>query len=488
MLSDTARALGPELAVNSSGQALATWDSETGPDCAQSPASLTCIHTVEVAWRDGFGQTWDWPVALARPGVGATPRLALNDAGRAAVIWVHDIGRDRVVQATYRTGPVDAFPNPSDLSAAVLEVRNHHVGLDAAGNAVAVWAERHADMFDVAAEIRSVASGTWGAPVELSTGDVQAGPSLAATPGGQAFAVWIQGTALLAARADLAKGVWDPPVTLSHDAGSDAAVAVNAGGDAVAIWTAHDRPGIEAAFRPSSGSWGAVAQIVDGTRRPSPGGPDVALAPDGTAVAVWIAANGVLQATAGTRGASWAHPAGLGANDSGDAHVAIDPHGNAIMVWRDKVDLVAALRPAVAGAWQPAQKLYGGKLSGVRVGIDAAGNGVALWNVASDNRLPVLTSDFRADWQPTLANARRPSVRGRAQVGRVVLCNPGVWTGTIPIRYAYTWLLNGRPQRGGGRRYHIRRGAAGALLACRVAATNVARTLTATSVSARIKR
>ena len=133
MLSDTARALGPELAVNSSGQALATWDSETGPDCAQSPASLTCIHTVEVAWRDGFDQTWDWPVALARPGVGATPRLALNDAGRAAVIWVHDIGRDRVVQATYRTGPVDVFPNPSDLSAAVLEVRNHHVALDAAG-------------------------------------------------------------------------------------------------------------------------------------------------------------------------------------------------------------------------------------------------------------------------------------------------------------------------------------------------------------------
>src|SRR5207237_5347671 len=112
-----------------------------------------------------------------------------------------------------------------------------------------------------------------------------------------------------------------------------------------------------------------------------------------------------LQARTGPR-TGWTPPAGLGANDSGDAQVAIDPHGNAIMVWRDKVDLVAALRPAVAGAWQPAQKLYGGKLSGVRVGIDAAGNGVALWNVASDNRLPVLTSGFRAGWRPPLGAQR----------------------------------------------------------------------------------
>jgi hypothetical protein len=200
-LSDIGISLGPELAMTSSGAALATWDGELGPDCAQSPASLTCIHIVEVSARDSSG-AWGSPDRIARPGIGARPTVALNDAGRAAVLWVHDIGRDRVVQATYRTGPSQPFPNPSDLSAAVLEVRSHHIGLDAAGNAVAVWAERHSGDYDVAGEIRSAASGTWGAPAVLSTGNTQRGPGLAVTPGGDAFAIWIQGATVLVARGD----------------------------------------------------------------------------------------------------------------------------------------------------------------------------------------------------------------------------------------------------------------------------------------------
>src|SRR5262245_64594294 len=43
-LSDIGISLGPELAMSSAGSALAVWDGELGPDCAQSPASLTCIH------------------------------------------------------------------------------------------------------------------------------------------------------------------------------------------------------------------------------------------------------------------------------------------------------------------------------------------------------------------------------------------------------------------------------------------------------------
>src|SRR5206468_9460749 len=42
-------ALAPEIAANGSAGAVAVWDQETGPDCLTSPASLTCIHTVETA-------------------------------------------------------------------------------------------------------------------------------------------------------------------------------------------------------------------------------------------------------------------------------------------------------------------------------------------------------------------------------------------------------------------------------------------------------
>ena len=52
-------ALAPEIAANGSGGAVAVWDQETGPDCLTSPASLTCIHTVETAYRSRTGDVWD---------------------------------------------------------------------------------------------------------------------------------------------------------------------------------------------------------------------------------------------------------------------------------------------------------------------------------------------------------------------------------------------------------------------------------------------
>lgn len=79
-------ALVPELAVNASGRALAVWDRETGPDCVEAPASLTCIHTIETAYRATAGAAWGSRHAINRPGVGARPRAAINDAGDAVLI------------------------------------------------------------------------------------------------------------------------------------------------------------------------------------------------------------------------------------------------------------------------------------------------------------------------------------------------------------------------------------------------------------------
>src|SRR5262249_2176588 len=124
-LSSGGIALGPELAANGSGAAVAVWDEETGPDCATSPASLSCIHTIETAYRTRAGDAWETGHAIARPGVGARPQTAINGVGDAALLWVHDIGTYRVVQATLRRGLGGEFPNPNDLSDSVLEVRSH---------------------------------------------------------------------------------------------------------------------------------------------------------------------------------------------------------------------------------------------------------------------------------------------------------------------------------------------------------------------------
>ena len=129
---------------------------------------------------------WATPVEISRPGVGAQPRAGIDPNGNAAIMWVHDIGRDRVLQATYRHGPAGTWPEPSDLSEPVLEVRDHRIALDGAGNAIAVWAERSADTFVVRGEIRSAQSGVWEAPVRLSAQERTCPPGLPGARGARA--------------------------------------------------------------------------------------------------------------------------------------------------------------------------------------------------------------------------------------------------------------------------------------------------------------
>lgn len=486
VLSTGSIALGPELSVAPSGAAMAVWDHESGPDCAQSPASLACAHIVEFSERPSpLG--WSYPREIARPGIGARPQVALNDAGRAAVIWVHDIGRDRVVQATYRTGASDSFPNPSDLSAAVLEVRSHHVGIDAAGNAVVVWAERHDKEFDVAGEIRSTKNGAWGAPVVLSTANATAGPSLAVTPAGEAFAIWLEGSSVLVARGDLEQGRWDPAVTLGNDAGSGAAISVNSAGDAFAAWTLVGASGIEAAMRTPAGTWQTEDAHVDNGPTAATAGPDVALAPDGTAVALWVA-SGMSRYALRSPDGTWSRPLPIAAADSAEPRIAMDPRDDAIATWVQGGRLVAAVRPATPGAWQPSLELSHAEVSEPRVALDSTGHGTAVWNLRTGDSLPVMTAELSAAaWTPTLGNRRRPSIRGRARAGRTLTCLRGDWAGTIPITYEYTWLRYTRV-RARGAQYRVRAADAGARLVCRVAATNAARTLNATSPAVQVKR
>lgn len=478
VLSNGDIALGPELSVAPSGAAIAVWDHESGPDCAQAPASLSCSHIVEFAQRPSV-LGWSPAFEIARPGIGARPQAAVNDAGRAAVIWVHDIGRDRVVQATYRTAAGPSFPNPNDLSAAVLEVREHHVGLDAGGNVAVVWAERHEADFDVAGDIRDAASGTWHAPLVLSSAAVTAGPRLAVSPSGTAYAVWTERHTVKVAAASLGGGVWPQPRVLATDAGADVAVAADAAGDAVVAWTLQDRPGIEVARKPHDGEWSSPLTV--GTPG---GGPadalDLGITADGTDVAAWTDGTGTLQAGIGPQGA-------MVATGARDPRVAVDPRGDAIVLWRGGGGLFAAVRPAAAGAWQPTVELSGGDVSAPRVALDGSGNGFVAWNLRQGDSLPAMTAEFAADgWMPTLANTRPPSIRGAASVRRTLTCARGEWAGTVPIRYAYSWLRNGHA-RARGRTYRIKRRDAGARLACRVSASNLAGVRAATSRSVRVR-
>jgi len=406
-ISTGSRALGPELALNAAGDGLVVWDQEVGSECTESPASLSCIHIVQAAVRARGSTVWQTPVEIARPGVGATPRAAIDPTGNAAIVWVHDIGRDRVLQATYRAGPSGTWPEPSDLSVPSLQVRNHHLALDAAGDAVAVWAERADTTFAVQAEVRSATTRAWGAAVALSRPgrNASGGPSIGLTPSGR---------------------------------------AVDALGDTAVVWARRDGSSgldvVQMAFRPGGGDWGPPVTI--GNARPASAAmPQVAVDGAGNVVAMWVGPPGVQTAARPKTTGVWSRPVVVSAPNrtASDLRLALDASGNAVAVWTSGTNGVVqtAIRPGASRLWQLPIDLSGSGTSEPGVAMDAAGNAVAVWNRSSDARVVVESADLVGSG-PVLARLRIPK-RGTVRVRVTFSVEPVPWA--APLTGAPRWVF-----------------------------------------------
>ena len=489
-------AVAPEVAVNASGRAIAAWDDETGPDCATAPASLGCIHTVTVRDKPSAGAAWGGTSRVAQPGVDSRPADAIDGAGDAALLWVHDIGDGRVVQAAVRDTPAGQWPNAEDISKEVLSVGPHEVALDDAGDAVAVWVQRTASGPELREALRPAALGYWGAARLLSSGSVTGGASLGVTRAGDAVVVWIENGIVEAARGSLHSDSWSPAVPLSRATGEavgDPVVAVNARGDAVAVWQWRDRPTgqsiVQGAYGRAGASWTPAVDLGAGAG--FVWAPQAAIASGGDGLVTWLAAPAAtLQGAAVTPAGQWSHAAAVAPGAAAEPRLAMDPGGNALAVWIDVASTTvrASAWPAVARAWQPPVTLSQTGVSAPRVAMDDAGGAVAVWSEGGGAETAVMGADLLGDWQPTLENTRRPAVIGRPRPGSRVKCRRGEWEGTVPIRYAYAWLRGGRPiPRARGPRYAVRRADKGTRLVCRVTATNASGPVTATSAPLRVR-
>jgi hypothetical protein len=402
--------------VNAAGDAIVVWNREEGAVCPTEPASLSCIHIVETASRNRGASAWQPPVEVGRPGIGNRPRVAINDGGSAAILWVHDIGDDRVVQAKIRPGLTGTWPNANDLSGTPREVRNHAVALDAVGNAAAVWAQRDAATFYVVGDFRVAGRGYWEAPVALSSmsGHASTGPSLAIAPNTFALAAWVENGQVRVASGQATTGVWDAPATLASGVGdgTDVDVAVNFAGDAVVVWSSVSA-GVQAVVRPRGGGWSAPVRLGSGTDV------DVALDTTGNAVAVWLAshAGGVLMSARYRRGpAAWSRRFVV-ARDAAAPSLAMNSDGNAVALWsrRPTNVVTSALRPVSLGTWVRYTVLSGRGASSPTVAMSQRGDAFAAWNRNVPPRITVESRTLTGTG-PVLA---RLSVPSEVFVGRV---------------------------------------------------------------------
>jgi hypothetical protein len=294
-LSPAERALGPELALNSAGAAVVVWDHEQGADCPTQPASLSCIHIVEAAPRSSRGAAWQSPIEVARPGIGAAPRVALDPVGNAAIVWIHDIGQPRVLQATIRPAGAATWPNANDLSGEPLAIRTTR--------SRSTTAATPSPCGRSATPRRSTSSATYG-PQQAASGarrwlcrasartlrPGRLSPSFRAvrrsSPGSTAApCVWRGGNA--------ATGVWDSAVSPAFggvNADTDIDVELNPSGAAVVAWSWRRAPGgpnvVQASFRAPGGGWGPVVDL--GTAGAGRSRVQAGLSANGAAAVVWL--------------------------------------------------------------------------------------------------------------------------------------------------------------------------------------------------------
>ncbi len=326
----------PEVAIDSHGDAVAVWrDGDT--------------EEIEVAVHSAGGE-WRAPVAISAAGDNEKPTVALSSTGEVVVVWERQEGARYVIQASYGSAAGAVWSEPVDLSAPGQAAGNPQVAVNAQGEATAVWQSYGEGDYYIQSANGLIGHGTWGEPVDLSVaGQVAANPRVAVKAAGQAVAVWEWGgieftpyTVQGAVRP--ATGRWGPPIDLSAGGANGADypdVTVDAQGDAVAVWEIREGTASSvqsAVWTAASGAWKAPVDLSPaGT---SAGSPQVAVDPDGDAIAVWSSwltggSEDFIQGAIRPAGGEWQPPVHISStgHDRFSPQVAMDEEGNAVALW-----------------------------------------------------------------------------------------------------------------------------------------------------------
>lgn len=432
-------AFGPRVGVDSEGDAVAVWEVSSGAD-----------EMIQSASRPAGG-SWSPPVDISAIGGDAEdPEVAIDPQGDAVATWTSVEGSEKVIEAASR-------PAGGNWSAAVgispggaLATRAQ-VALDAHGDAVAIW-QYYAGSEEVIQSATRLAGSTWSAPVDVSvTGSGVSFPTIGLDADGDAVAVWIyyDGTnEILESASRPAGGSWSPSLGISApgEDPEDLSLEVDPQGDAVAVWENYIGPPalVVGAFRPAGGSWSPAGDI-------SPIGevafePAVAIDATGKAVAVWIAEDGteyIARSAARPRGGPWSPPLDLSAPaaDVLDPAVAVGPQGDAVAAWSIADGMSSVLQGATMpaqGSWSAPAELSGtaARFDRPDVAADAQGDAAAVW-WGSDGTDEIVQA---AGYEAAPPQLRSLSVPASGTVGQTLsfAVSPfDVWSALGPVDWSF---------------------------------------------------
>ena len=371
---------------------------------------------------------WLPPVAISATGdYAASPHVALDSEGNATAVWDRWNGSDTVVESSFRPAGQPWGP-PENLSEPELEgeflpgahdAQSPQVVVDRNGNLTVLW-ERYAWPMTIIQSVSRAPGGSWSEPVDLAEMSQGANPEpwLAVDWEGNNTAVWKQGEVIMSSFRSFA-GAWQEPVPLSEGESFTPEAAMDARGDATAVWMHYDGSHyvVESAYRPEQGEWEAATLVSQPGEEG--GNPHVAIDANGDAVVIWRGEDegqDRIRAAYRAAGGSWSDPVNVSAEgehvNPQSMRAAVDPDGNAIAAWSGNTgelggwDIVhAAYKPAGEGWGEPVPlSSEGGNGFPSDVVFDTGGNAALVWGRwdGAANLVQAAYKPAGEEWEPAV--------------------------------------------------------------------------------------
>jgi hypothetical protein len=369
---------------------------------------------------------WLPPVDISAPSESAgSPHVVLDSEGNATAVWQSWNGTDTVVESAYRPAG-EGWGAPVDLSEPELEgevvLGAHDAGspqivVDRNGNVTVIW-ERYAGSKIVLQSVDRPTGGSWTEPVDIGEVNLGAAPEpwIAVDWEGNSTAVWKQGEVIQGSFRPFAGG-WGAPVPLSGEESFVPQAAMDARGDATAVWMHFDGSHyvVESAYRPEQGEWESPTLVSQPGEEG--GNPHVAIDAKGDALVAWRGedeGDEFVRAAYRPAGGSWGPPldVSVAGEHAQQLRVAVDSDGNAIVAWAGDTgkeggyDIVRAAYKPVGGEWETPTALSaeGGNGFPSDVVFDTGGNAALIWQ-RWDGTTNLVQAAYRPvgeEWEPAV--------------------------------------------------------------------------------------
>jgi len=279
------------VAIDGAGDAMATWERPEGSN-----------GIVEASFRPAGAGPWRPATKLSETGeYQHPPQVAMDAEGLAVAVWEDKVSGEPEIYGARKPAGGEAWQKAVRVSPAH-EIVPHNANepqltMDARGDAVAVW-ERFNEVEEIEAASMPAGTEAWRAPVKIST---RVGKEGKAEPGSQQVAIDAQGRAVVvwwretieqieAVAQTSVGGSWGTPLVISEPGPkvSEPALAVDASGDAVAVWASNNgKQVLRSSSRPAgSASWGSPTPLP--TEVPLQPEPSLGIDGQGDALASYV--------------------------------------------------------------------------------------------------------------------------------------------------------------------------------------------------------